>query len=132
MGYGKDLKDVTHVTTLAIWALVICIVAGGAFYFGWLKYGKKASLDLKREAIKHSIQYTESIRAEVNVLVTSYNKVKTDLTKYKAANEDGKYDQVISNLKIQIGSIKTQIRDRISHMPDEEIPSNVRMIISGG
>ena len=132
MGFGKDFKDVTHVTTLGIWALVICLIAGGAFYFGWLKYGKKASLDLKRQAIKHSIQYTESLRAEVNVLVTSYNKAKTDYTKYKAANEDGKYDQVISNLKIQIRSIRNQIKDRISHMPDSEIPSNVRLIISGG
>lgn len=132
MGYGRDLKDVTKFTTLAIWALVICIVVGGAFYFGWLKYGKKASLDLKREAIKHSIQYTESIRAEVNLLITSYNKAKTDYTKYKAANEDGKYDQVIVNLKIQIGSIRNQIKDRISHMPESEIPSNVRLIIGGG
>lgn len=129
MSYKEDFKDVTHGTSLVIWAIVLCVVVAGAMWFGYMKYLKKEALDLERSAIKHSLQYTESIRAEVNVLVSNYNKVKTDITKYKAANEDGKYDQVIANLRTQLGSIKTQITDRVSHLPREEIPSNVSAII---
>jgi predicted negative regulator of RcsB-dependent stress response len=130
MSYKQDLKDVTHGTSLVIWALLLCLIVGGAIWFGWMKYGKKTALDLQREAVKHSIQYTESIQAEVNHLISNYNKVKADISKYKAANEGNKYDDVIRNLNIQKGSIKNQIKDRVSHLPESEVPSNVRLIIN--
>ncbi len=129
MSFKQDFKDVTHGTTLVIWAVVLCIIVGGAIYFGWLKYGKKRALDLNRTAIKHSIQYSESIQAEVNVLMANYDKVVADISKYEAANEGGKYDTVIANLETQMGSIKNQIKSRISHLPKEVIPENVSRVI---
>jgi uncharacterized protein HemX len=129
MSFKDDFKDVTHGTSLLIWALVLCLIAGGAIYFGWMKYGKKTALDLERKAVKHSIQYSESIQAEVNVLVANYNKIKTDISKYKAANADGKYNTVIANLETQLGSVKNQIKGRISHLPEDVIPENVSSIV---
>ena len=114
------------------WVLLVALVVVTAIIvgFGWLKFGKKVALDYDRQAIKHSLQYTESIRSEVNTLVMGYQDLNSSIEEYRAANADGKYDKLIDSFKAQQEGIIRQIKHRVKGLPVDTLPPEVKHLVS--
>lgn len=123
------MGEKTEFTKWWVLLVVLVVVTGVAIGFGYLKFGKKTALDYDRQAIKHSLQYTEAIRSEVNTLVMGYNDLNSNIEEYKVANADGKYDELISSFKIQQEGIVRQIKHRIKGLPPETLPLKVRHLV---
>lgn len=117
-------------TKVWIFLVVIVVATVAVVGFGWLKFGKKAALDLNRKAIKHSIQYSESVRSEVNNMVRKYRDVQAKIAEYEAANQDGTYDVVINTYKINAASLITQIELRVKGLPPECLTPEVRSLVT--
>jgi len=121
-----EKTDFTKWWVLLVALVVVTAIAVG---FGWLKFGKKAALDYDRQAIKHSLQYTESIRSEVNTLVMVYNDLNSSIEEYKVANADRKYDKLIDSFKAQQKGIIRQIKHRVRGLPPETLPAEVKHLV---
>lgn len=123
------MGEKTEFTKWWILLIVLVVITSVAVGFGYLKYGKKRALDYDRQAIKHSLQYTESIRSEVNTLVMGYDDLNSSIEEYKVANADGKYDELIGSFKTQQAGIIRQIKHRVKGLPSETLPSEVRHLV---
>lgn len=123
------MGEKTEFTKWWVLLIVLAVVTSVAIGFGYLKYGKKRALDYDRQAIKHSLQYTESIRSEVNTLVMGYNDLNSSIEEYKVANADGKYDELIGSFKVQQEGIIRQIKHRVKGLPPETLPLEVRHLV---
>lgn len=124
------MGEKTEFTKWWILLIVLAVVTSVAIGFGWLKFGKKTAMDYNRQAIKHSLQYTESVRSEVNVLVMEHQDLNSKIEEYKAANTEGKYNNLLSSYEAQQKGIIRQIKHRVKGLPTEVLPSEVRHLVS--
>ena len=110
--------------------IVLAVITAAAIGFGWLKFGKKTALDYDRQAIKHSLQYTESVRSEVNTLVMEHQDLNSKIEEYKAVNFDGQYNDLLDSYKAQQSGIIRQIKHRVKGLPIETLPPEVRYLVN--
>ena len=120
-------KDGMKITGWYVWIFIVIVVLGLVWHFGWLKFGKQASLDLERKAIKHSIQYTETIKAELFTLKNNYDLVCTRIAEYTAADPIN-YAKVIESLEIQKSSLANQINRRAAGLEPDALPPELRQL----
>lgn len=124
------MGEKTEITKWWILLVVLVVITAVVIGFGWLKFGKKVALDYDRQAIKHSLQYTESVRSEVNTLLLEHQDLNSKIEECKAANAGGKYSNVINSYEAQQKGIIRQIRHRVKGLPVEVLPSEVRHLVS--
>lgn len=110
---------------------LLALIWGIGFGFKWGDAKvQKVFLDIERDNVKHSHQYIETEVVKLNRLVTEYQAASTEYATYEAANENGKYTEVLNQLQTQMDAIVNEMTQAATQIPAREVPDSVLRIIN--
>lgn len=93
---------------------------------GWgLQSAGIISMNIERETVQHSRQYTESKQAKMQNLYTQYANLQTEVIDFDA---EGKTEQANAR-RSQQKAILAQMRREVTNIPKSQIPEEIRSIL---
>jgi hypothetical protein len=104
-------------TTMAISALVFCAL----FITGMLAL-RPLWMDMEREAVTHSRQYTESKTTMLMGWITEYNKLETDILTAREIGHEALEESLVGQQEVILGRIWAEA----IRVPRESLPKHVQ------
>ena len=128
--YREEMREIRREATWTIWQWLptVIIVLVLLAVIGWmLQSAGIISMNIKRETVQHSQQYTETKGSLLQKLYTDYLQLDAEIAELGQA--DGS-QAIITAKKSQQKAIVIRMRSEADLIPQSQVPSNVSAFLA--
>ena len=126
--YRNGMREVKSDVTWTIWKFLPVIALGIIILvvLGWfLQSTGIINMNIEREVIQHSRQYTESKQAMLQNLYTQYSDLQTKVAEAQANGSTN----VAESAQAQQRALLAQMKREATNIPVSQIPDEVKRLI---